>query len=74
MAREVHYMLDPTQLELVTKALSLLNAQTHWMCELDGFTCNKIMNAFYKEFSCNGTEAASLAASEAASNFLNASR
>ena len=32
------------------------------MCELDGFTCNKIMNAFYKEFSCNGTEAASLAA------------
>jgi hypothetical protein len=44
------------------------------MCELDGVTCNKIMNAFYKEFSCNGTQAATLAAQEAASNFLNASR
>lgn len=44
------------------------------MCQLDGYTCNKIMNAFYKEFSCNGTEAATLYASEAASKFLNASR
>lgn len=74
MAREVHYLLDPTPLELVTKALGQLNTQVHLMCQLDGYTCNKAMNAFYRDFSCNGTEAATLAAQEAVSKFLNASR
>jgi hypothetical protein len=59
---------------MVTKALTGLNNEVHWMCELDGVTCNKIMNAWYKEFSCNGTEAAKLAAEEAATKFINGTR